>query len=154
MSKTLFVDFRGSGFWAYDVAAGIVAEEMVQVARQRQPMDGWLAQAIEGWEVTIDVSDYGLPLREDWKESQLVVVRNIIETVAERLAARDTLSSDSFRTDFRGADSFPVAPVVELALALRNLLGGDLEAPPRGAAWLYGAEGGRYPIAMRGHGSP
>jgi hypothetical protein len=55
MSKTLFVGFRGSGFWAYDVAVGILLKHVIDVALDhiRQSASGWLLSSIEQWRVNV-----------------------------------------------------------------------------------------------------
>ena len=68
MSKTLFIKFRGNGFWAYDVATGIYLKHLIDAATRRESKENtdWLPACIEAWR-TIVVSDYGLYLDESWR---------------------------------------------------------------------------------------
>ena len=51
MSKTLYVDFRGQGFWAFDVVSGIFLKHLIDVAEPRitDRHEPWLAEAVGRW---------------------------------------------------------------------------------------------------------
>ena len=62
MSKTLYVEFRGRGFWAFDVVSGIFLKHLVDVAEARVAVrhEPWLVEAVGHWRFNAVVSDCGL----------------------------------------------------------------------------------------------
>ena len=75
MSKTLFVEFRGRGFWAFDVVSGVFLKHLVDAATsslayQNQP---WLADAVGQWRFNAVISDCGLFLDDAWSAEQVQV---------------------------------------------------------------------------------
>src|SRR4051812_6826398 len=66
MSKTLYVEFRGRGFWAFDAVSGIFLKHLIDVAEsciagRHEP---WLAEAIARWRFNAICGDCGLFLDE------------------------------------------------------------------------------------------
>ena len=68
MSKTLYVDFRGQGFWAFDVVSGIFLKHLIDVAKPRiaERDEPWLTEAVGHWRFNAICRDCGLFLDEDW----------------------------------------------------------------------------------------
>lgn len=55
MSKTMFIEYRGDGFWAYDVAVGVFLKHLIDRAvlyNERQPSP-WLGEDIKHWQMNI-----------------------------------------------------------------------------------------------------
>ena len=77
MSKTLFVDFRGQGFWAFDAVSGIFLKHLIDVAEARiaDQNESWLAKAVSRWRFNAICGDCGLFLDENWSAEQIRSVR-------------------------------------------------------------------------------
>ena len=154
MSKTLFVDYRNAGFWAYDVAVGIFLKYLIDCASRhvdREDTD-WLSDCIEQWRVNAVVSDCGLHLDDAWSHDQVQVILRLADKACGALETQESISAhemqgwnllDGQGVDARGASKFPTAPVLELGRAIQALLRGTLPATPEGTWWFYGTESGK-----------
>lgn len=161
MTQAQFVSYEQGGFWAYDVALGVVLKHLVDVAVERissPPEEPWLSDAISWWRVVACVSDYGLDLGEGWTPSQTETFLELLGEARSRIASRPTFSAaemagwqvlDGQGIFARGASEVVTAPIVELANAIVALLTGSLSPPPPDTAWFFGAPTGRRTIAMR-----
>jgi hypothetical protein len=160
MSKTLYVRYRNAGFWAYDVAVGILLKHMIDCASAYSGRDdsGWLSECIARWRVNAVMSEYGLHLDEAWTQEQVQVILHLLDEACRSLETLEAISADEMEAwDIlngggvyaRGAVAFPTAPVVELACAIEALLAGTLPNAPEGTWWFYGVESGRTTIARR-----
>lgn len=157
MSKTKFVEYRGTGFWAYDVALGILLKHLIDAATDgnRTKDAPWLADCVKQWRVIAVISDYGLKFDDTWSSGQIEVISDLLTEACESLEGREFVSADDMATwdilegrgvAARGDIHFPTAPVVELGKAIRALLNGGLQAAPDGTWWLYGTTIGRGTI--------
>ena len=140
MSKTLYVRYRGDGFWAYDVAVGVFLKHLIDSAMAHANKEDalWLMPCVEQWRVNAIVSDLGLHLDEEWSDAQRQTVYGLIEEACNQLEARHSIPWDAMKdwdildgqgVRSRGSTQFPTAPVVELAHAVKALLSiasGDL----------------------------
>ena len=160
MSKTLFVQYHDTGFWAFDVAVGIFLKYLIDAAGKRTGGQNatWLNECIDRWRVNAIVSEYGLHLDEKWSEDQVQIIVHLVEEACGELRGRATISAEEMagwsildgRGVFpRGHTEFPTAPIVELGHAIRELLVGALLPSPEGTWWFYGAPTGRSTIAKR-----
>ena len=159
MSKTQVVEYRGVGFWAYDVAGGIFLKHLIDCAHRHVGQEGtkWLSDCVDQWRINAVLSDFGLHLDEKWSQSQLDVVLSLIDKACGTLEERETISAQEMKAwsildgegvFARGTAHFPTAPVVELGRAIQFLLRGTLPAPPEGTWWFYGVETGRTTLEM------
>ena len=151
MSKTLYVGFRGRGFWAFDVVSGVFLKHLIDVAEVRAAgrPEPWLAEAVGQWRVNSVVSDFGLFLDDDWIAEQVEVVRQLAIEACDRLSARREISAEEM-TSWplldgkgvfpRGLPGVTTASAVRLGRAVVGLLDGSLPAAPRGTSWFFGTE--------------
>jgi hypothetical protein len=150
MSKTMFIDYRGEGFWAYDVAVGVLLKHLLDRACLRQP-SAWLSDCIERWRVNAVISDLGVHLDSEWTDTQRQVVRALIEEACQELQKFEAFSADeaaSWKIHYgegifsRGQAQIPTAPSIELGRAVSLLLEGALPPAPSGTWWFYGVPDG------------
>ena len=157
MTMTQFVDYRGKGFWAYDVALGVYLKHLIDAAEQRKPEADaeWLEEAVAWWRVAAVISDYGLTIESSWSESQIDVLLDLLDRACTRLAEHEEIPAseivswpllDDLRIHPRGAIVVRTAPVVELGLAIIALINGTLPESPAGTVWFYGVLEGRTTI--------
>jgi len=144
MSRSVFVGFKGDGFWAYDVVSstylGFLTSAANVLATDKQQY--WLEEAVRAWHINMEISDYGLHLDEDWSESQLETVRELCRFAIKKIRGADTiLWSDIEMWPIlpvrRGHDSIPSEPVAGFGEAIIALLEGKLAQPPTGHWWFY-----------------
>lgn len=138
MSRTVYFEFHGEGFWAYDVASGILAQELMEAAVASLRAHPWLQHDVEHWAANAVVSDFGFHLNENWNAQELRVIVGLLDSLTHRLRTQSDFPSKTYGTDFRGAETFPTEPVVQLADATGDLLNGTLRRPPPGHWWFYG----------------
>ena len=157
MSQKMFVDYRGQGFWAYDVAVGVLLKHLIDRACLREPAP-WLSECIERWRVNATVSDLGMHLDPEWTDSQRQIVRELIEEACQELQKVEAFSADEAASwkihngkgvFARGALCIPTAPSIELGRAVGMLLEGTLPAAPAGSWWFYGTPDGVTTILKR-----
>ena len=160
MSRTMFVEYRGCGFWAYDVAMGIFLKHLIDVAEPLAATSSgaWIAEAVTGWRVNAVISDFGLHIDEEWTAEQMDIFIGLVEQACGLLGARDSISADEItawpilddmRIFPRGATEVLTAPVVELGKAIIAVANGTLSPAPAGTWWLFGTPEGRGTIRMR-----
>ena len=158
MAKTHYIRYRGDGFWAYDVAQGVLLKYLVDIAEGRveQPGMSWLREAAHSWRIGAVL--YGLYIEESWSVEQLAVFKHLVLEACEQLQKREEISSaeietwpmiDDLRIFTRGAKEVSTAPVVELGRAVVSLLEGSLPPPPAGTWWCFGCPEGRTTIRKR-----
>lgn len=150
MSKTMFIDYRGEGFWAYDVAVGVFLKHLIDRACLRLPC-AWLSDCTERWRVNAVVSDFGMHLDPEWTDSQRQLVRVLIEEACQELLKVEAFSADEAALwkvyngegiFARGEAQILASPSIELGRAVSLLLEGALPAAPTGRWWFYGAVDG------------
>ena len=155
-----YVEYRDRGFWAYDVALGILLKHVIDIAAPltAAPDSEWLASAVSNWRVPAAISDYGFEIDKDWSATQLDVFVNLFDRACRSLNEREAIAAeeieswkilDDLRLSSRGAPKVFTAPVVELGRAIIALVDGSLPAAPSGTAWFYGVPQGRITIGMR-----
>lgn len=159
MSKTKFVEYRGDGFWAYDVSLRIFLKHLIDASTPHiATLEGeWLDEAISSWRVVAAVADYGLEIDATLTARQIDTFINLADRACNVLAERDVIAADEIsswpilddlRIHTRGATKVLTAPVVELGRAIIALVNGSLPPAPKGTAWLYGTPEGRDTIRV------
>jgi len=161
MTSKQYVEYRDRGFWAYDVALGILLKHVIDIAEPlaANPNTEWLASAVSDWRVPAAISDYGLEINKNWSATQLDVFVNLFDRACRSLNQRDAIDAEEIESwmiledlylSSRGAPKIFTAPVVELGRAIIALVEGTLPAAPSGTAWFYGVPQGRTTIGMIG----
>jgi hypothetical protein len=142
MSKTLYVEFRGQGFWAFDVLSAVFLKHLVDAAAPRVdlPSNQWLSDAIRQWRFNALVSDCGFFLDEGWTADQIRTVADVAAEACATLSKRAEIPAeeitswemlDDLRVFPRGLPFVTTASASRLGRAVINLLNGCLpESPP------------------------
>jgi hypothetical protein len=166
MSKTTPVEFRGRGFWAFDVSLSILLAELIDVAEalgsdQRPP---WLAGALPTLRVHAVVgADFLFSPDLGLEGGQLDELIGLVAEASRRLRQRRTVTAaeaaqwqvlDDHTVIWRPAAAVETAPIAELGQAIIQLLQGTLPSPPPGTWWYFGLSGGPRTIAMDNPASP
>lgn len=158
VTQTRFVGYRDRGFWAYDVALGVLLKHVVDVAESRsaEPRLAWLEEAARSWWITAVL--YGLEMDVSWSPEHVKVFTDLVRQACERSEARAKIPAeeiaawpivDDLRIFPRGAVEVFTAPVVELGRAIIAIVDGSLPEPPAGTWWLFGCPEGRTTIQKR-----
>ena len=151
MSKTLYVEFRGQGFWAFDVVSGIFLKHLVDVAEARiaDQSEPWLVEAVRHWRFNAICGDCGLFLDDNWSDEQVQLVRELAAAACELLSKRREISAEEMLSWSlldgegvfpRGYASVTTASAIRLGRAVIQILDGSLREPPRGTWWFFGTE--------------
>lgn len=160
MSKTLFVEFRGRGFWAYDVVSGVFLKHLIDVA-SRDLGDGsqpWLADAIAGWRVSAVIPDMGFFLDDAWSDPQIKRLITFAEAACKELSERSEIPAeeiaswpilDDLRIFPRGLPAISTQSPIRLGQAMIQLMNGSLPDPPAGTWWFFGTEDAPRTLAKR-----
>jgi hypothetical protein len=154
MSQTLFIEYRGRGFWTYDVVPHVFLKCIIDAAMPRsvEPDGTWLADVIRRWRVQAVVSDYSMHLDDGWTQSQVEVFRSLIDIACRRLEEREAIPAaeieaweilDDLRICARGMKAVPTKPVIQFGRAVMALVDGSLPKAPVGTWWFYGTENER-----------
>lgn len=160
MGKTLYVAFRGQGFWAFDVISSVFLKYLIDaaesdVADREEP---WLALAIDSWRFNTHVSDCGLFLDDNWDPWQVQTVRELATAACGELAMRNEITSEEMLSwsvyegggvDPRNCASITGESARSLGLAIIQILEGTLPEPPPGTWWFFGTDNAPHPIAKR-----
>lgn len=159
MSKTKFVQYRGDGFWAYDVALGVFLKYVIDIAETSTKAGSeWLSKRLPRWRVVACIRDYGLALDENRTAIQRQQFISFAEEACARLALRESIPAtemlswnvlDGEGISPRGAEEVETGPVIELGRAIIALMLGRLPEPPEDAAWCYSLPEGVTTIGMR-----
>lgn len=150
MSQSLFVEYRGRGFWAFDVVVSVFLKHLVDVAEPRIAGSSWLGEIVERWRVdTLLCGQFGVELDEQWSSAQMELVVELFEATCEILGRRDEIRGeeiegwqllDGERGFARGMPVVRTKSVINLGNAITALLRGTLPEAPAGSWWWYGAE--------------
>ncbi|MFC4017061.1 hypothetical protein ACFOW4_03760 [Micromonospora sp. GCM10011542] len=151
MSKTVAVILDDDHwFWAYDVSLAILAVEVLHVAEAAElASEPWwdglrrdLSMAV------IAQGSLGLEVPADLTGRQRKQLLELFARAAQRLRARRHITVAEAAEHYvveqqavflRGASSVDTSLVADLAVAVFNLIRGDLPPPPPGTtAWFYG----------------
>ena len=149
MSKTVFVEFRADGFWAYDVVSSIFANFIAAAANELDDRDEWIAESIQKWRVNAIVSDYGFHLDGKWSPDQIHVVRILCHQASESIRKFGGFDAETVQSwkqinggaiCTRGHDAIPSEPIARLGDAIAALLDQTLPAAPKHHWWFYGLD--------------
>ncbi len=158
MSKTLYVEFRGQGFWASDVVSAVFLKYLTDTATPRlgNPNNGWLSDAVANWRVNAMTADLGFFLNDSWSDIQIQTFTELAETACNVLSKRieipaEEISSwqmvDGLRVFVRGLPCVTTASVVRLGQAVIQLVNNSLPESPPGTWWFFGTE--EAPLTMQ-----
>ncbi|MBM7493311.1 hypothetical protein JOD64_004533 [Micromonospora luteifusca] len=151
MSKTVAVILDDSHWlWAYDVSLAILAVEVLHVAEaadlESEPWWDDLRRDLSM--AVIAQGSLGLEVPAGLTDRQREHLLELLAVAAQRLRARRHITAEEAAEHYvvdqqpvflRGASSVDTAPVADLAVAVINLIRGDLPPPPPGStAWFYG----------------
>ncbi|SIM88002.1 hypothetical protein [Micromonospora cremea] len=159
MSKTCFVEFNGSGFWAFSDSLAVLLGQTVVVAKEMAAdrRSAAFEDVVDQLRASAVVTDLGLLVDEDWRGDRLDLLMQLIEEANRRLGERGRVTASEVRgwtvlgedvIELR-RDTVDTAPVVELGQGVLQLLRESLPPAPEGTWWFYGVEGGRQTIVMR-----
>ena len=159
MSKTCFVEFDGSGFWAYSDSLAVLLGQAVVVAEElaTDRHSAALEDVADQLRTSAVVTDLGLLVDAEWRGDRLDLLMRLIEEANRRLDELERVTASEVRgwtalgdqmIELR-RDTVDTAPVVELGQGVLQLLRGTLQPAPKGTWWFYGVEGGRQTIPMR-----
>ena len=149
MSKTVFVNFRGDGFWAYDVVSSIFANFLVDAATKLDIRDEWIAETIHHWRVNAIVSDFGFYLDDNWTPDHILVVQKLCDAASSSIRTLGDFEAETVQswTQIDGGsictrdhDLIPCEPIARLGDSIAPLLDGTLPAAPDGHWWFYGLD--------------
>jgi hypothetical protein len=158
VSATQFVKYADRGFWAYDVAVGVLLKYLLDAAQKSgEAHTPWLSEAISDWRVWAVISDYGFILDERWSAEERKSFIALAEQACAGVGARNSIPAEEvvswtfvggLRIFPRGAKEVLTAPVGELGRAVVDLLLDELPEAPKGEAWFFGTPDGRSTIRM------
>jgi hypothetical protein len=159
MSRTVAIEYRGRAFWAFDVVVGVFAKHLIDVAAPlvSGSHKSWLGEAVAQWRVNAVISDFGFFLDENWSQSQIDVLIELINESCRRLGERDEIPSreiegweifDDLRIFPRGLSTVPTRPVIQLGRGIIAILDGSLPEAPPGTWWFYTVEDSPATIPM------
>ena len=160
MSKTLYVDFRGQGFWAFDVVSGIFLKHLCDIAESRvaDEHEPWLADAVSQWRFNAICGDCGLFLDENWSAEQVRSVMELATAACELLSQRREISAEEMSSWSvldgegvfpRGYASVTTESAIRFGRAIIQILDGSLPEPPQGTWWFFGTEDGPRTLSKR-----
>jgi hypothetical protein len=151
MSKTLFVEFRGDGFWAFDVVSAVFLKHLIDVATPFVGHAGgtWLADAVARWREDAVISDFGLFLDDIWTVEQVETFTALAVAACDALSRRDVIPAeeieswlmvDDLRCYARGLPFVTTASAVRLGRAVIRLVNGTLPEPPTWTWWFFSTD--------------
>lgn len=160
MSQTLYAEFRGRGFWVFDIVSGVLLKHLVDAAVPRlgAPTQAWLSDAVARWRFNAVVSDCGLFLDDNWSAEQIRTFTELAAEACEALSKRLEITADEIASwpmvdDLsvfpRGLPSVDTASVIRLGRAIIELVNETLPEPPPGTWWFFGTAGSARTLKKR-----
>jgi len=149
MSKTVFVEFRDDGVWAYDVVSSIFANFIAAAAKELDDRDEWIAESIHNWRVNAIVSDYGFHLDGNWSPDQIHLVRNLCNQASESIRKSGEFDAETVQSwkqinggaiCTRDHHVIPSEPIARFGDAIAALLVQTLPTAPKNHWWFYGLD--------------
>src|SRR6516225_2835961 len=148
MSKTLFVKFRGRGFWAFDVVSGVFLKHLIDASTPHLERLGysWLRDAVGHWRFNAVIGDAGLFLDDSWSPEQVATVTGLATAACNELSKRVEIPAeeveswqllDDMRRFARGLPSVTTASAIRLGRAIIELINGTLPESPQGTWWFF-----------------
>lgn len=161
MSSTATVEFGGRGLWAYAGSLAILLATVIKLAEDL-PSDrrsSWLPDMLDTMKASAVVTDFGLVIDESWHGERVDLLATLVAKANQQLRDQATISEaevahwnvlDGDTVTWRGSPIVDTAPVVDLGMAIIQLIDGTLPYPPPGTWWYYGVDGGPSTIVMYG----
>jgi hypothetical protein len=160
MSQTLYVDFRGNGFWAFDAISAVFLKHLTDAASQQTERPGheWLSEAIKRWRVNAVFSCFGLFLDDSWSPEQIATFTSIATEACEALSLRQQIPAeeieswemvDGERCFARGLPAISTASAIRLGRAVIELVNGTLPQTGPGTWWFFTTENDPRTIRKR-----
>ena len=154
MTKTLFVQYRDNGFWAYDVGLSVFLKHLIDAAGScmATPEDTWLRDVVASWQSGTVACNLGFLIEDTWSPAETKLFVRLAEEACKSLEKRDAISAeevaswptvDGQQIFLRGASEVLTGPILELGRAMIELVRGTLPRPPHGTLWTYGTPDGR-----------
>jgi hypothetical protein len=151
MSKTVFIDYRGRYFGAFDVITKVLLKYLIDVAAPLAAREPWLALAVDRWRVDAELpSEFGFYLDDAWTQEQIDVFCRLLESACQLLHQREAIPAQEIegwevlgedrRQVTRGIPLVPTKPVIMMGQAIIALVLGKLTPPPLGYWWWYTTE--------------
>lgn len=153
MSKTLFVQWRDDGFWAFDAVSAVFLKHLIDAAtsylgRHDEP---WVRDAIPRWRFNAWCGDLGLYLDESWSVEQVATFTWLAREACSDLSKRERIAADEIQSwqmidgpdgccFARGLPFVTTASAIRLGEAVINLVNNTLPEPPPGTWWLFATE--------------
>ena len=161
MSKTLFVGFRGNGFWAFDVVSAVFLKYLIDTATPLldDVHQSWLSYAVARWREDAVISDFGLFLDDSWSTEQIHAFTALAGDACDALAKRETIPAseieswrmvDDLSCYTRGLPFVPTASAIRLGRAVIQLVNGTLPEPPVGTWWFFSTDDAPTTCLRRG----
>lgn len=148
MSCTQYIEFRGAGFWVFDVVSSVFLKFLMNAAEEQitaNPED-WLRESISHWRINATTTDFGFYLNDDWTEAETAVVIAMCRAAIEAIRVRGNISAvdlqsqpilDDLFIDTRGIDLIPSQPIIKFGEAVTALLENKLSKPPLHHSWIF-----------------
>jgi hypothetical protein len=160
MSRSLYINFRNKGFWAYDVPSSVFLKFLIDAATDRlaSGTDQWLGGAIKNWRISAAISDLSHYADDEWSPPQVDTVIELCRTATNAIRGRGDIPAreieswpilDDQRMFTRGHDPVPCEPVARLGDAFIALLQDTLPEPPERHWWFFTLDENTDTIAMR-----
>jgi hypothetical protein len=162
MSKTLFVEFRGRGFWAFDVVSGVFLKHLIDASTPylERPDYAWLCDAAGHWRFNAVIGDAGLFLDDSWSSEQTATVTKLATAACSELSKRAEIPAeeieswlllDDLRPFARSLPSVTTASAIRLGRAIIELINGTFPESPAGTWWLFSTEDAPTTIRKRAY---
>jgi hypothetical protein len=164
MSKTLFVDWRDDGFWAFDAVSAVFLKHLIDAAtsyveRHNEP---WLVDAIAKWRFNAVCGDLGLFLDESWSAEQVATFTALAREACVALSKREKIPAEEIQSwqmidgpdgccFARGLPFLTTASAIRLGEAIIKLVNGRLPEPPPGTWWFFATEESGATLRKRGN---
>ena len=150
MTKTRHVCFEEVMFSAYDVALGIWLKHFVELFELTDlRTDEWWIEKADWWRVVAAVDPYGIDFDEGWTPELREQFVTLAESVNAKLAERTEIPASEVASWDLGdgltiwprcalTESISTAPVIELGVAMIDLVQRILPATPVPGWWFVG----------------
>jgi hypothetical protein len=163
MSRTLFVDWHGDGFWVFDVVSAVFLKHLIDAATSylEEHDEPWLSHAISQWRFNAVCGDAGLFLDGSWSAERLAIFTRLAREACDTLSMRDKIPADEIqswqmlegergRCFARGLPAVTTASAIRLGEAIIKLVNGNMPEPPAGTWWFFATENDGVTLRKRG----
>ena len=160
MSRSLYINFRDNGFWAYDVPSSVFLKFLIDAANNQltSGADQWLSDAVQHWRVSAAISDLSHYADDHWSQSEIDIVIELCRTATSAIRCGGDIPAreieswqilDDQRIFTRGHDPVPCEPVARLGDAFIALLQNTLPEPPERHWWFFTLDENTDTISIR-----